>query len=240
MTAIPIGSLTHLTTPALADKVLVEPSSGLPAKYSLISEVLGITQFIGAGTWAARPTASGNTGKRYWATDIGSGGEFVSNGTDWLPIYAITLARSAVAIPIPNNTLTTVQTYVTITIPAGLMGLNGAIFVEGLWTITASTNVKTMQVRFGASGSNVVSDAVSVGTSVATRLSNIVRNRNSATVQVTPPTSLVGAFSAGTASAVLVPTSVNTASAFDIQFNGTLATTGEVITLESYQVILIP
>jgi hypothetical protein len=241
MTLFSIDGLTHLTSPALADKMAVEPDAGLPLQYSTVGDILAITKFIGSGTWAGRPTASTNTGNRYWATDIGlAGAMFVSDGTSWTPPYRTTLARSAIKISIPNNTILTEQTYVTVTVPAGLMGLNSAIYVEALWSYTASTNTKTMRARFGGiGGSVIVSILASTGTFLTSRGASFIRNRNVANSQTFPPTGSVGNPIVAT-SGVNGTAAVDTASSVDIVFTGTLAVSGEAIDLESYEVRLLP
>lgn len=58
------------------------------------------------------------------------------------------LAASNAAVSCPADT--TEDTLATITVPAGVMGLNGILRVTTHWTFTSSTNSKTWRVKFGS------------------------------------------------------------------------------------------
>lgn len=208
----------------------------------LVTPIPSTLGFVASSVWASRPAAASNTNKVIFITDVGVGGGslFVSDGTDWVPISPVTLARSGAAITIPNNAITTEQQYVSVSVPAGLMGHNGALFVEMLWTYTASANTKTMRARFsGSSGTSVISNAASTGTFITSKQQGLIRNRNSTGSQISLPTSFTGSNSAGSASAV-VTASVDTTNATTLYISGQDSATSEVLTLESYEVRLLP
>lgn len=192
-------------------------------------------------TWAGRGTAAGRTGEIIEITDIGVGGGSLwsSDGTNWVPIAPITLARSGAKISIPNNTLLTEQVYVTVPIPAGAMGLLGAVYVDTLWTVTASTNSKTMRSRFGgASGTAFINTAISSATLVTARLTGIDRNSD-ATHQVCAPAGAAGGTTTGT-TAVVARSSIDTTVAQTLVISGLLGVAAEVIDLEWHEVRLLP
>lgn len=146
------------------------------------------------------------------------------------------LAASAVAASVTGTATETALA--TITIPAGAMGLNGAVHIYTVWTITNSANSKTVRVRFGGAGGTAYA-ALAATTSTSISDLRRIRNRNSASSQV-------GAFNAGGSVGLgangnaLTTSAVDTSAAVDIVLSGQLANTGETITLESYEVWLMP
>lgn len=143
------------------------------------------------------------------------------------------LAASAVAASI-TGTLTETA-LATIAVPPGAMGLNGGLQVWTTWTVTNSANNKTLRVRLGGiAGAQYMANVLTTSTS----FNDIrrIRNRNSASSQVGGPAS--GTF--GAAGAAVVTSSLDTAAAQDISITAQLASAGETITLESYEVWLLP
>lgn len=199
-----------------------------------------VARYLTPGAWASRPAASGNTGKIYFATDIGvgPGAEFISDGTDWIPMHAITLHRSAVKISIPNNTLTTFQNYLTLpSLPAGLMGTKNALYAECYLSFTGSTNAKTMRFIFGGS-TTAIQASTAAAANLSGRASVLIRNRGVANSQISQNVLALGGF----AFANVVPNlgTVDTTAAASMVFSGQTTLAGEVLDLEWYEVRLIP
>lgn len=144
------------------------------------------------------------------------------------------LASSAVAVTHTGNTSETVLA--TVTIPAGIMGLNGALRINSLWsTPGGSGNSKTCRIRLGGiSGGTVFAIANTTNLSIFDP-SRIVHNRNSASSQSMRATNSSG----GATSAAAATLSVDTSVALDLVFTANLANSGESITLEEYMVELI-
>jgi hypothetical protein len=144
------------------------------------------------------------------------------------------LARSAVAAAHTGNTTET--TLATIAIPAGAMGPNGALRVTTVFSFTNSANAKTPRVRLGgASGTAFMAPSLTTGDS--SMLQRLIMNRNSASSQVGPSSTINNSF--GGQGGAVVTATVNTASAQDLMITGQLANSGETITLESYIVELL-
>ncbi len=124
----------------------------------------------------------------------------------------------------------------SITIPAGVMGANGALRITTLWSYTNSVNNKSLRVRLGGASGSIMWSSVPTTTAML-QSAVIVFNSNSASVQkainqgVSPYTSGAGS---------LLSAAVNTASSTTIYISGQTASSGETITLESYTVELIP
>jgi len=121
----------------------------------------------------------------------------------------------------------------TINIPAGAIGPNGFVEVVPLFSMTGSTNAKTIRVRLN--GSELFSTGVTGATNVAARTMTGFNNANSQSSQVS-----VGGVASGLG---LINTpvnrlSVNTAVASTLTITGQLANAGETLTLESYLVRL--
>ncbi|HYD05843.1 MAG TPA: hypothetical protein VEC60_08955, partial [Reyranella sp.] len=146
---------------------------------------------------------------------------------------AITLGKSAVAVPHTGDTIETALA--SIAVPAGIMGKNGTVYIDALYSYTNSANNKTQRIRFGGmSGTQYVS-AVTTTTATVRYLVQI-SNRGAENSQVGPGMAAIG--TASTASPVTG--SINTAAATTIEITGQLANSGETITLERYSVILVP
>lgn len=188
-------------------------------------------------TWAGRP-ASGNLSDRIRITDLGfAGANVVWDGTAWIPDGAQLLGRGSAA----NNNLTgtvTETAMATVTIPAGAMGLNGGLQIRSVWTVTNSANNKSLRARLGGmAGTQFL--AAGVTTVVVASDQRTIRNRNSAASQITSYTS-TSTTSLGNSSNSATTGTVDTSAAQDLVFTGQLTNTGETITLESYEVWLLP
>jgi hypothetical protein len=152
------------------------------------------------------------------------------------PAVARLLAASA-ATGMSHTGNTNETALATITIPAGAMGLNGGIEVRAVWSCTNSGNNKTPRLRFGGAAGTVYFGPI-ITTNAGAGDVRRIRNRNSASAQV-------GSFSSsatgvGLLGSAPVTSSVNTAAAVDVVLSAQLASAGETITLESYEVWLLP
>lgn len=128
-------------------------------------------------------------------------------------------------------------TLATVTIPAGVMGISGGIEIRTVWSVTNSANAKTLRVRFGGGAGTAY---VSIGVTTSATVSDIhrIRNRGAANSQVSSFASAAGSFT--TTGGAIVTSSVDTTAAVDVVITGQLANSGETITLESYEVWLLP
>lgn len=146
------------------------------------------------------------------------------------------LAASAVAVSVTGTASETVLA--TVTVPAGAMGNNGGLLLYSTWTTTNSANNKTIFCRFGGPAGTAYLN-FTVTTTSTTQDIRRIRNRNSVISQV-------GGMSTGGTGGIsvsgipVVVSSLNTAAAQDIVFSAQLALTSETITLESYEVWLLP
>ena len=122
----------------------------------------------------------------------------------------------------------------TLTLPGSILGPNGLVKIETLWTHTNSVNNKTLKSKLGGQAiQNMV-----VTTTATTRAMNSVANRQSYTSQACFNPATVSSYGSGTAATSTF--TVNTAVDTVINFTGTLANTGETITLEAWQVVVWP
>lgn len=193
---------------------------------------------LGLLTWAevrALDTASLRAGDNVEVTDLNYG-VFVWSGTLWRPRAPVLLDASGVAVVTPNNT--TENVLATVTVPAGAMGLNGALQLKTSWSCTTSANAKTIRARLGgAAGTQFIT--IGVTTSVSVSDERRIRNRNSAALQVGSygTTSSVGF---GTSPGSLPTSALDTLVAQDLVFTGQKALGTETLTLESREVWLLP
>lgn len=192
--------------------------------------------FGGSYTWATLPTASSVAGTLVLVTDVGlaPGSIFVSDGTRWRPETFTTIGRSAVAVSVTGTTNET--TLATVSVPAGAMGLDGGIHIYSTWSMPSSANAKTLRTKYGGAAFVTFSLTTSAVMSDMRRL----RNRNSASSQVASTfngtSNALGISGAGAASTTAIDSSV----AQDVVFTGQLALGTETLTLENYEVWLVP
>lgn len=190
-------------------------------------------------TWGALPPAGGLNGRIYRITDVGVAGAgilVISDGTRWMPLGRQCLGRSAVAASVTGTLSETVLG--SVTIPPGLLGLNGGVEISASWSFTNSANSKTVRERLGGlSGTALLSSAQTTQVQVID-VQRVVRNRNSASSQVCSPSS--GILTGGTSSGSVLTGAINTAVAQNVVFTGQLANTGEQINLETYSVWALP
>lgn len=150
----------------------------------------------------------------------------VTQGT---PSGFVTVAMSGTQVSHTGDT--NEFTFATVTLPANSMGANGQLRITALWSFTASTNAKTMRVKFG----DTYFAAPSVSTTGQQSYQDIVfvRNRNNTASQVGGPANYQGT---GASTGALVTAAVDTTAAVTILFTGQLASSGETVSLEGYSI----
>lgn len=147
------------------------------------------------------------------------------------------LAASAVAVSHTGNTDETALA--TVAIPAGCMGINGGLLIYSTWSITNSGNSKTIRGRLGGIGGTAFLGAA-ITTQATTHDIRRIRNRGSAASQVAGTSAATSGQPIGPTTAAVTTGTINTAVAQDFVFTAQLASAGETITLESYEVWLLP
>lgn len=188
-------------------------------------------------TYATLPAANSvAAGTVVRASDVGiaPGMRLVSDGSRWIPDGVQVLARSAVGASVTGTTSATALA--SATVPGGLMGLNGSLRVTTRWTFTNSANTKTLGITLGGSaawGATHTSQATN-------RVAPItLSNRNSAASQLVDY-NVSRNSGVGDSTTALGTLSINTAADTTLALTGTLATSSETITLESYVVEVLP
>lgn len=202
---------------------------------------------VAVGIWASAvdPTTGDDTGDGVNVGDIwintATRNEFrnIVNtlaGAVWRHIPRILGASAATGMAVTGTTDET--TLATISIPAATMGIHGILRTTTLWTVTNSGNAKTLIAKLGgAAGTGYLSRSVTATASIS--MCTIIRNRNSQAAQVS---FFEGGGASGgwgdNGSANLTGT-IDTSAAQDLLIRGTLANSGETITLQSYMVELL-
>lgn len=168
-----------------------------------------------------------------------------NNGEQFLKsrglIVPMTLAMSGVKTSV-NSTNTsgdaTFTPLASVTIPGGIMGPNGMIMVRAAFTVTNSANTKTLRVAFG--GANYFF-SLGVTTSATASLQFPIYNRNSYTSQVGGSSTSTPGVSGGS-TGTLLTTNIDTNQDQVLQIGGNWgsAIASEIISLENYQVEIIP
>lgn len=142
------------------------------------------------------------------------------------------IGASAVAVSITGTLVET--TLATVIVPAGILGPNGRLRVSSVWSVTPSVNSKTWQVKYGGvaiSGRGETSAGVNGFSD-----QKLMSNRNSQSSQVAVRASTTGPFGQLITTPAITTLSIDASAAQNLTFTGTLANTGETITLEDYLV----
>lgn len=171
-----ISALTAAAT-LVGTETLPVVQSGATVK----ATVQSLSNFMPTYTWATLPAAASNSGLKVRVSDVGvSGSEWRSNGTTWEPVGGrVLLARVHTDSAVTGTTAETVLA--TVTIPAGLMGVNGSLWVYHNFTIASpAASAKYFRATLGGTvfGVYTTSSAAVVNISGAIPISN--RNSQSA------------------------------------------------------------
>ena len=181
-------------------------------------------------TWADKPSVA-PLGQIICVTDIGENGSlWRGNGTKWVRLSQILFYDLTAAIALTGTTLET--TFVTLTIPAGLIGSSGKVKLYPLWSTTNNANTKTLRVKLppGAVYTTLASNVVHVSGLV------IIRNLGSESVQRVSSGMLAGL--GGTTSSI-AQTTINTSAATTITITGQLQVGTDTMTLEGLFVEIV-
>lgn len=146
------------------------------------------------------------------------------------------LAASAVAVSVTGTTNET--TLATVTVPAGAMGLNGGVLIVTAWNATVNANAKTPRIRLGGTGGTVYFSPAAASTA-SFGANTSIRNRGAANSQV-GGAAATSASGSGVSGLALPTSSVDTTASVDLVISGQLGTGTDTLTLERYEVWLLP
>ena len=194
--------------------------------------------YIGTFAWASLPSAASYSGYMARVSDVGvsPGIMVVSDGTRWLPAGRQLLARGAGATHV--NSLSELA-LVTVTIPAGLLGLLGGLDAETVWTHVNSVNTKTMRVRLGGIGGTAFA-AIAATTSATERITTKIRNTGAANAQVGAGSATANAADFTANAGAHVTGAVDTSAATSLVISAQNSAATETITLNTYAVWVTP
>lgn len=180
----------------------------------------------GNGLWQATPV--------YIATSIN--GVTCTFGTNCIvsPYLIAQLYANASA---PADT--TEDTLATIAVPGNSLLANGCLDVEALFTITASTNNKTLKVYLGTTGTTAYTNTVlSAAGAASARTTTRICNANATNAQVGGLST--GGFGGAGTIAALTTGAIDTTSSANVIITGQKGTAGETLTLVDYSVRVSP
>jgi hypothetical protein len=124
-------------------------------------------------------------------------------------------------------------TLISVTLPGGLMGLNGSLDAESLWTATNNANAKTPFFVFGGGADIFPQAPTSVVSSHDQRL---ITNRGSASAQVAVSAGASGGWGISTAAPVYM--AVNTAADVTLKWDATKATATDWMGVEAFRIMV--
>lgn len=204
----------------------------------LPAEVIYQYHLANRGPFASLPTASTFGFGFYWVTDVGvgPGSMWQCDGVNWVPVNgSCVLAMSGTAVSAGSNV--TENTLVTVVVPANVMGANGSLNVETIWSCNSSVSSKTVNIYFGtntATGTKFLTGALSGGNQ-SQHDWRYIQNQNSTNSQI-GGVNTATAF--GTAGSAAVTATVNTVSAQNVIFSALKTSASDVATLQCYKITL--
>lgn len=201
------------------------PSATQPA-FSDISGTLGAQ--IPSGTYASKPAAA--SAQLYYATDLGANGILlISNGTLWKPVSGSAVLYQSGGQS-PSTSATSETTLFTVAIPAGLLSANGSLRVTWFGESVGTAGTKTMNIRFSSASGGVAGQALVALSMTSAQLSfygqKSLYNANSISSQTVVNSTIIAQ---GGITAAVITTSLNTAAATFLNFNGTVANAADSI-----------
>jgi hypothetical protein len=143
----------------------------------------------------------------------------------------IVLQTSAIAIPHPG-TITTEHTFASVVVPAGILGLNGILEVDAVFSYTNNSNTKSFKFRYGG-GAFFASSATA--TASAGFLKQL-QNRGVTNSQVGASAS---SQTYGTSASAPYTSAIDTTVTTSVDITGQLAVGTDAMTLERYTVRVI-
>jgi hypothetical protein len=129
---------------------------------------------------------------------------------------------------------TTEDVLATVSLAAGVMGVNGALECYSLWSYTNSVNNKTMRARLGGIGGTQVFAVLHTTTTMFADL-RVVANQGAANVQAFYDR---GSNSVGSTTGTNNSATIDTSALTTLVFTGQKASSGETLTLAHYKVTL--
>lgn len=231
----------HTLTMA-ADKILGRATSGTGAVEELDCTAAGRALLDDATAADQRTTLGLGTGDspEFTALNIGHAtdttlaravaGQLTVEGKA-IP-YVIGASGASVSV----SGVTTEETLATISVPGGAMGANGVIQIFTSFSVTNSSNNKTLRIRIGGISGTEFFNLVLTTNASSGRFTTIA-NQNSASAQ-TGLVSVSNANGVGSGTLAAPTATVNTASNFDIVITGQKASSGETLTLVNYFAVI--
>ena len=186
-----------------------------------------LNPLISEYTWANKPSVA-PLGQIICVTDIGENGSlWRGNGTNWIKLNPIKLYTSVTPFVLTGTLVET--TMGSMTIKGGLLGLNGQIKVYPVFTKGTGTTNRAIKVNLD--GGQCFGSVFATTTTYSAIVT--IRNQNSESSQKTSGNFAVGGIGAGTSN---LNTTANTANDTTLTITGTLANTGEPLTLDGFVV----
>lgn len=180
----------------------------------------GSPVFATSGTFAAKPAAPVNS-QQYYATDLGTGTWIFWNGTKWKPLTGIATIYSSAVATSSQTGATTELNNANVSIPAGLLSVNGKLRISAVVTSAGGNSTKNARVRFSTTSGTITGSNLAVDMQMSSAQSSeifirTISNRNATNSQITGAPSNGGAGQATAANtAIAIDTTVQTFLSFN-------------------------
>lgn len=196
---------------------------------------LSATANLGIFVGSSLPSLSAAQGSLYLRTNGRTLWQNTDGSTGWAALPCV-LGRGSTSVSHTGNTSETVLA--TVTLPAAAMGPNGRVNGKCTFNFTNSADSKTLRVRLGGIGGTMFSEVVRGAGDQGYTFAFGFANRNANNSQVGD--NVLNSNGFGTHTSALPTGAIDTNSTQTIVITGQLASAGNTISLESFQIDLFP
>ena len=181
-------------------------------------------------TWANKPSVA-PLGQIICVTDVGENGSLCrGDGTKWVRMHTVKYYNNTTSVSLTGTTAET--TMLTIPVKGGLIGVNGVLAIQPLWSTNNSANAKTLRIKLGAT------TCYSYGTANLLHQDAYITVRNIGSESSQKTTSGMAGGTGGTVNNYN-STSTDTSVDFNIVVTGQLANSADTMAIQAF-LITVP
>lgn len=181
-------------------------------------------------TWATKPSVAPN-GQIICVTDIGENGSlWRGNGINWVKLHAVKYYNNTTPVSLTGTTAET--TMLTIPVKGGLIGANGVLAIQPLWSNTNNANNKTLRIKLGAT------TCYSYGAANLSHQDAYINVRNIGSESSQKTTSGMSGGTGGTVNNYN-STSTDTSVDFNIVVTGQLANSADTMAIQAFLIMVL-
>lgn len=181
-------------------------------------------------TWATKPSVA-PLGQIICITDVGENGSlWRGDDTKWIKLHAVKYYNNTTPVSLTGTTAET--TMLTIPVKGGLIGANGVLAIQPLWSNTNNANNKTLRIKLGAT------TCYSYGAANLSHQDAYINVRNIGSESSQKTTSGMSGGTGGTVNNYH-STSTDTSVDFNIVVTGQLANSADTMEIQAFLIMVL-